>query len=117
MSWKKDKHSTTFDLLPEEYQKDAKCLKCHTTGYGEATGYKDASDAALKGTTCEACHGPGSKHAEVCKAFGKEKLTPEQEKVARDTIWMMVPKNICVECHVMKAHKPSETPEDLRKKE
>ena len=116
MSWKKDKHSQTFDLLPAKYQKDAKCLKCHTTGYGEPTGYKEEADAALKGTTCEACHGPGSKHGEICKAFGKEKLNEAQEKEARDSIWMMLPKNVCVTCHTLKAHKESETPKELQTK-
>ena len=36
----------------EEYRKS--CMKCHTTGYDEATGkYSE------EGVTCEACHGPG----------------------------------------------------------
>ncbi|MBD3178363.1 MAG: hypothetical protein GF417_01565 [Candidatus Latescibacteria bacterium] len=42
------------------------CLKCHTTGYGEYTGYGSeeaaSSGADLRGVTCEACHGPGSEH-------------------------------------------------------
>ena len=64
MKWKATKHATTFDLLPAQYQADAKCLTCHTTGFGKATGFKTAAASAdLKGTTCEACHGPGSKHA------------------------------------------------------
>jgi hypothetical protein len=115
MAWKKTGHAKSFDLLTAEYEKDPKCLKCHTTGYGEDTGYKDDSDAALKGTTCEACHGPGSEHEEVCQAFKNKKLNEEEEKLARDTIWLMIPKNICVECHAVQAHKESETPKELRK--
>lgn len=116
MSWKKTKHSSTFDLLPDEYQEDAKCLKCHTVGFGTPTGYKDSSDTTLKGTGCETCHGPGSKHAEIAKGFGKEKLNEAQEKEARDSIWMMLPQNICVTCHLTKAHKESATPKELRTK-
>jgi hypothetical protein len=115
LAWKKTKHSKTFDLLPAQYAKDPKCLKCHTTGYGEPTGYKDASDTSLEGTTCEACHGPGSAHEEVCQEFKNQKLNAEQEKVARDSIWLMLPKNVCVECHVVQAHGESQTPPELRK--
>jgi hypothetical protein len=115
MAWKKDKHSKSFDLLTDQYKADPKCLKCHTTGYGEATGYKGPEDTNLAGTTCESCHGPGSKHDEICQQFAKQKLNAEQEKVARDSIWLMLPKNVCATCHTTKAHKESETPKELRK--
>lgn len=115
MSWKKTKHSKTFDLLTAKYETDVTCLKCHTTGYGEATGFKDkVTTASLAGTTCESCHGPGSKHAEVCKAFGKEKLNAEQEKQARDSIWSMLPTNVCVQCHKVQGHGESTTPADMK---
>jgi hypothetical protein len=117
MSWKKDKHSQAFTILTAKYQKDAKCLKCHTTGFGEATGYKAAADTALAGVTCEVCHGPGSKHEEVAKPFAQvKKLSPEQEKAVRDSIWKILPGNKCIECHTVKAHKPSETPKELQPK-
>ena len=117
MTWKSEKHAKSFDLLPAEYQTDAKCLKCHTTGYGEATGFKDAeSTPSLAGTTCESCHGPGSKHGEIAKGFGKEKLTAEQEKEARDSIYMVLPGLVCINCHTTKGHHESETPKELRKK-
>ena len=74
MAWKKEKHSKAFDLLPAKYQSDAKCLKCHTTGYGEETGWKSTDDTALAGITCESCHGPGSKHEEIAKPFAKLSL-------------------------------------------
>jgi len=53
----------------KDYSTDAKCLKCHTTGYGEAGGYpvdpkKDEAAgklaAAMGVVGCESCHGPGS---------------------------------------------------------
>jgi hypothetical protein len=117
MAWKKTNHSKSFELLPAKYQKDPKCLKCHTTGYGEATGYKDGGAASvLAGTTCEACHGPGSKHEEVAQAYGKAKLTPAQEKIVRDSCWLVMPGNVCIKCHVMQGHHESQTPPELRKK-
>lgn len=118
MSWKKTKHAKSFELLPEKYQTDEKCLSCHTTGYGQATGFKDlATGANLAGTTCEACHGPGSKHEEVCQAFAKKKkLSPEEDKVAKDSIWKVMPGNICSKCHTVQGHKKSETPKELQSK-
>ena len=118
MKWKKDTHSTAFDILTAKYQADTKCLKCHTTGYGEASGFKDAaSTAGLAGITCESCHGPGSKHEEVCKPLAKIKeLTPAQTAAANNSIWRMLPQNVCIECHATKGHKDSQTPKELQKK-
>lgn len=104
--WRKDKHSKAFDILPEKYKTDASCLKCHTTGFGKPTGYKTSADTDLAGTTCEVCHGPGSKHEEICKPFASvKKLSPQQEAMARDSIYKVQPRNICIDCHTSKAHK------------
>ena len=118
MAWKKTKHAKAFSLLPDDYATDAKCVKCHTTGYGEASGFKDISSTpSLAGITCETCHGPGSKHEEVSQKFkNKKTLSAEEDKLVRGTIWRMIPKNVCVECHLMQGHKKSETPAALRKK-
>jgi len=116
VKWKKTKHSTSFNLLPTKYQADEKCLKCHTTGFGEPTGYKTIADNDFKHTSCESCHGPGSKHAEIAKPFANQKPTPEQDKLARDSIWKMLPKNVCVSCHTVQGHHDSLTPAELRKK-
>jgi hypothetical protein len=116
MKWKSTKHAMTFDLLPAQYQTDNKCHECHTTGFGAPTGFKTAAASAdLKGTTCEACHGPGSKHAEIAKQFANQKLTAEQEKAVRDSIWKVLPKNVCISCHIVQGHHESPTPPALRK--
>jgi hypothetical protein len=116
MKWRKDKHSKTFDLLPAKYQADPKCIQCHSTGYGAPSGFKDIkSTPSLAGTTCEACHGPGSEHEKICTPLAKIKnLTPAQEKQAKDSIWLMRPENVCVKCHVVQAHKDNPTPKELR---
>jgi hypothetical protein len=118
LTWKKTGHAKAFEILTAKYQTDQKCLKCHTTGLGEETGYKDqATTSALAGVTCETCHGPGSQHEVIGQKYAKVKtLTPEQEKEVRGSIWKMKPKNVCVECHNQQAHKKSETPPELQTK-
>jgi hypothetical protein len=128
--WKLDKHAIAFDILPKKYRKDPKCLVCHTTGYGEPTGYKDESTPQLAGTTCETCHGPGSEHAKLAQKLFLgaetditleaeqrirdsielflEKDTQESRKAviqARSSIFRIRPGNACVKCHTSKAHK------------
>ncbi len=45
----------------KDYTTDEKCLKCHTTGYGEPSGFKNLTDTPdLINVQCEACHGPGA---------------------------------------------------------
>lgn len=115
--WKATSHSRAFALLTEKYEKDPKCLKCHTTGYGEKTGYGAVNDDSLKDVGCEVCHGPGSKHEEVAKTFAEVKnLTEEQEALIRGTIWEMLPKNVCVECHEIQGHGDSKTPAELKRR-
>jgi mono/diheme cytochrome c family protein len=117
MSWNKTAHAKAFTLLTAKYESNAECLKCHTTGYGEPSGFKDkASTAALAGITCESCHGPGSEHEKISQQFAKVKtLTAEQEEQVRGSIWLMLPQNVCVECHTVQGHGESQTPAELRK--
>jgi hypothetical protein len=108
MAWKKTKHATdAFTKVPAKYKADASCLACHSTGFGAATGFKDeASTPNLAGTSCEACHGPGSKHAEIAKQFtNKTKLEPEEEKQVRGSIYKVLPQNVCMRCHASQVHK------------
>ena len=107
-TWKKTKHATdAFAKLPEKYQADVNCINCHTTGYGQETGFKDiASTPNLAGTSCEACHGPGSEHDKIAKKFAeKKKLSADEEKVARDSIYKILPGNVCSRCHTSQGHK------------
>jgi hypothetical protein len=60
-------HFRTFARMTESgNERNAKCLPCHTTGYGQFSGYDPESDEKggidLRGVQCEACHGPGTKH-------------------------------------------------------
>jgi hypothetical protein len=108
VSWKKTKHAKeAWESVTAKYRSSAECIVCHTTGYGEPTGFKDeASSSNLTGTTCEACHGPGSKHEEACKPYlNKKKLSPEEDKIARDSIYKVRPGNVCATCHLSQGHK------------
>jgi hypothetical protein len=111
MSWKKTKHATdAWSKVAAKYQKDPACLKCHVTGYGAEGGYVAGTDAAilsnLVGVSCEACHGPGSKHEEICKKYAtKKKLSADEEKEARGSIYKFLPDNVCVRCHGTPGHK------------
>jgi hypothetical protein len=110
LSWRDTKHAKAFDMLPAKYQDDKTCLKCHTTGHGEASGFvSKAQTPALVGASCESCHGPGSKHAEIAKSYGKKKLAKDEEEYVRSTIHLMQPKNVCVDCHLSRAHKKHPT--------
>jgi hypothetical protein len=108
LAWKKTKHAKeAWESVPAKYQADPNCINCHATGYGQPTGFKDEpSTPNLKGTTCEACHGPGSEHEKLCKPFlNVKKLSPEQEKVAKDSIYKILPGNVCQRCHITQGHK------------
>ena len=106
LTWKSTKHAKGFEILPAKYQADQSCLKCHTTGAGQATGFKSLAESpGLVGASCESCHGPGGKHAELVKKLGEKKLSADEEKYARSSIHKMQPKNVCVDCHLTRAHK------------
>jgi hypothetical protein len=109
MAWKKTKHAKeAFESMPAKYRTSADCLACHATGYGAATGFKDiASTPNLAGTTCEACHGPGSKHGAIAKQYeNKKQLSPDEDKAVRGSIYKVQPQNVCVRCHIDQQHKP-----------
>lgn len=107
MTWKTTLHAKGFEILPAKYRGDDSCLKCHTTGHGQPTGFTSLQQTPnLVGTACEACHGPGSKHAEVAKTFGQKKLTEQEQAYVRSTIHRIQTKNVCVECHLAQTHKP-----------
>ncbi len=107
-SWKMTRMAKTFDVLKpgvsaeakvklkfdpqKDYTGDTKCLECHTTGFGMPGGYKipqagnsqDAKRAqANEGTTCEACHGPGSKYVDIHKNIMTKKQKYTFDELSR----------------------------------
>ena len=64
LQWSATRHAFAYEtLLKKERYFDAKCVSCHTTGFGYQTGFQIGdSDSTLKGVQCETCHGPGKQH-------------------------------------------------------
>jgi 2',3'-cyclic-nucleotide 2'-phosphodiesterase (5'-nucleotidase family) len=62
------KHAHAYSTLSKMYQhRDASCIGCHSTGYGQEGGFRGArligSPTDLVDVQCEACHGPGAEHS------------------------------------------------------
>lgn len=93
--WKKRPHSRAFSKLKGKARKNPKCLKCHTTAYGEKTGFVDTATTphhALVG--CEACHGPGGAHVDALRKNEKAReMKIEYGNQAR-----------CASCHKYHSH-------------
>ncbi|MCA9515560.1 MAG: hypothetical protein KC635_11505 [Myxococcales bacterium] len=63
--WKHDRHAEAWATLEKDKKTfDAECVSCHVTGYGRAGGSLVGHTEGRENVQCEACHGPGSKHAE-----------------------------------------------------
>lgn len=64
MGRKQDVHAHTFEKsIGDKYAGQARCLPCHTTGYGVEGGFRSTKETPkLTEVQCEGCHGPGSKH-------------------------------------------------------
>lgn len=91
-SWERTAHANALETLPEESRTDPNCVKCHTTGYGQPTGFTSLADTPnLANVTCEACHGPGSLYKE------QEVMESREASVAAG---MVVPdESTCTSCH------------------
>jgi hypothetical protein len=98
-----DMHFRAFATLDQRGEGENKaCLSCHTTGYGRYSGYDPVAEQKkgldLKGVQCEACHGPGTKHARdgsyreaaraSCKRCHTSKWSPDFDF---ETYWMRIP--------------------------
>jgi hypothetical protein len=91
-AWSETDHAEAFTLLKAEKNEDKnkKCLKCHTTGFGRG-GYALGEKAPdFRGVQCEACHGPGADYMKVMK---------DEAKARAAGLVYPVPESVCIGCH------------------
>ena len=112
-SWKKTGMANSFENLKpgvkadakkkagldadKDYTTDAKCLKCHTTGYGKPGGFKSIAETPkLAGVQCESCHGPGGDYKVTMKKDKKYKIADVK---AEGLILPSEDEKGCMACH------------------
>ena len=96
-TWLETAHAKAFSKLDaaKGEDKDPKCLKCHTVGYGTDTGFKaDAADNApelLAAVGCESCHGAGADY---------KSMKVMKDKTAAVAAGLVIPTEAtCKGCH------------------
>ncbi|MEC9002830.1 MAG: multiheme c-type cytochrome [Planctomycetota bacterium] len=112
--WKNTPHAHATDslIMPPERQDiarhfDPECLSCHVTGWNPQkyfpyrTGYLSLEKTlAMKGSGCENCHGPGSRH--VAAESGDLEVDAAQRTALRRQMQLTLVearKNKCMQCH------------------
>jgi hypothetical protein len=105
--WKESGHAMAYETLAterarevyaeavpggtEDPQESARCLKCHTTGFGEGIDAYTITFSISDGVGCESCHGPGSEYADM-KVMQDRELAISKGLIIPD-------ENTCLQCH------------------
>ena len=110
--WESIKHSDAFVTLGtdaakevakkagvEDPQTDARCLKCHVTGAGEAEDKFAASFELEMGVQCESCHGMGELHKKTRFAAAANAKPGERMSVTAEEIDSSPSPQGCLSCH------------------
>jgi len=87
-AWSGTAHARALLRLSAQDRESGQCIGCHVTGSPEQIAAEGANPS-LPGVQCEACHGPGRKHAETAAAG-----TPQAGTVARTP-----DAKACTRCH------------------
>lgn len=97
MTWSRTGHAKAYDTLKRKnVHMDPACLKCHTVGLGEKTGFKRNKPLKhLEGVGCESCHGPGSNHI-ASRSSGKQSFYRMRPLSESD----------CIQCHYGEFSRP-----------
>ncbi len=88
--WEISRHGKAIEsLIAKHKDYDMQCLPCHVTGMdgkGTVGGFVSMQENGwMVGVQCEACHGPGSQHAQRPKKFKTKKITA----------------STCIKCHTV----------------
>lgn len=110
-AWSKMGHAKAFDALASDEakkfaaergiadpQKDAQCLKCHTTGFGAPPEAFDKKFDLKLGVQCETCHGPGEAHMKARMA-GAMSEDPAKKLLGEGEIVGTPERKLCITCH------------------
>ena len=95
-TWLESKHAQALSVLDSAKgeRADAKCLKCHTVGFGTETGFKvggDADPVVLASVGCESCHGAGADY---------KAMKVMKDKAAALAAGLVLPnEETCKKCH------------------
>ncbi|MBI5788973.1 MAG: cytochrome c family protein [Candidatus Schekmanbacteria bacterium] len=105
--WLTSPHGRAWQKLADEKsQKNPSCLRCHTTGYGQAGGFSEFSATPqLINVQCESCHGPASRHLQKVKDWSQVKSACQECEIRR----------ICMGCHTPKQSPDFSFPNDWKK--
>lgn len=117
-TWQEAKHSKAWhrlgedpakkvaaDLGIDDPQKSDRCLKCHTTAFGEPEEMIKRGFDIEQGVQCETCHGPGELHmkARFAAAAMEEDLAddelPKYVRIPEDELIFSPPQETCLGCH------------------
>jgi len=91
---------TARDLDPKkDFRADARCLACHTTGYGKPGGFVDLTKTPnLAGVQCEVCHGPGGTYTQK-QYMSVQNREYKRADLVRVGLTAQITKETCVTCH------------------
>ena len=116
-TWSGTKMANAFELLKpgvradakrkgnqdpnKDYTHDAKCLPCHTTGYGKAGGFRSIEETPeLAGVQCETCHGA---HSDVLKVMTIKNKAYKRSEVVTAGLEVPGEKTCTGQCHNTKS--------------
>lgn len=96
-------HGVAFSRLSVEDQQNPDCIQCHSTGYGQPTGFRSFDlDPHLATIGCEACHGPAATHVREksieAGVYDADSALPPDNPVDIPFTGD-VPEEICLRCH------------------
>lgn len=104
---KTDPHDHAMEeLVSSGHENNARCLTCHSTGYGTESGFVNmVQTPRLSNVQCEGCHGPGNVHIDLAKEKSKTKEKFIEGGLLAGQDSPAVLKKMCTSCHTERWNK------------